>query len=68
MSFGTPVVLASLALAAVVGYWLAAHYFSGDAKSGRRRLRNNARIISKRQGPAVKFSVHTRKPDRRKKR
>jgi len=65
VTFGTPVVLAILALVAVVSYWLAAHYFSGNAKWERRRRRSNSPVVSKRRGPAVKFSVRTRKSRKR---
>lgn len=65
MSFGPPVVLAIIALAAVVGYWLATHFLSGEARSERRRRRSNSPIISKRRQPSVKFSVRTGKSKKR---
>jgi len=68
MNFGPRVVLAIIALVAVLGYWLASQYFSGEAKWERRRRRSNSPIASKRRRPSIKFSVHTEQPKKSKKR
>jgi hypothetical protein len=62
MTFRSVLILASIGLAAVIiGYLVAAYFFSDEAILERRRRRSNSRIASKRKGPMVKFSVRTPK-------
>ena len=65
VNFANPFVLLVVGLAVIVAaYWLAAHYFSAEAKAERRRRRSNAPIRSTAKRPTIKFSVKT-KNDRR---
>jgi hypothetical protein len=62
MSFDSPILLAALGLIvliAVIGF--SAYFFSPEAKLGRRRRRNNCRVVSKARRPIVTLSVKTKK-------
>lgn len=66
MNLGNPTVLVILGVfSAMVGAWVARHFFSADARQERRRRRSNTRVSSTAKRPMVRFSVHTKK-DRRK--
>jgi len=66
MDFANPLLLAIIGVAVLaLGYWVVKHFFSAEAKWERRRRRSNSPIANKRNGPAVKLSVRTKK-DRRK--
>ena len=61
MNFANPLALLIIGLVAtVVGYWVATHYFSEEARQERRRRRSNSRLTSNTRRPMVKFSVHTK--------
>ena len=62
MSFDNPAVLSVATLivvAALVG--ILSHYFSVEARLGRRRRRNNYRVVSKARRPVVTLNVRTKK-------
>ena len=65
MSLENPwwLLIAGSALAAV--FWMATHFFSRDAKLGRRRRRNHHRLEPKHNRPMVKLSVRTRSKPKR---
>lgn len=66
MKFETLILVAVIALAViVVGFWIAKHFFSDEARWERRRRRSNAPIASKHNRPTVRFSVNLKKRKKR---
>lgn len=62
MKFETPILMAIVAGAALVGSgWIAKHFFSAEARWERRRRRSNAPITTKHNRPTVRFSVNLKK-------
>jgi hypothetical protein len=66
MNFSHPILLVILGIAAAIaGTWIVRHFFSGEARWERRRRRSNAPITTTAKRPMVKFSVRTRKSQRK---
>ena len=67
MNLDNPIVLVILGiLAAIAVAWVVRHYFAAEARRERRRRRSNSRLASTAKRPMVRFSVRTKKQDRRK--
>ena len=62
MRFDNPVILTAVGLIVLVGIVAsAAHFFAPEARLGRRRRRNNYRVVSKAKRPIVTLNARTKK-------
>ena len=61
MSFNHPLLLLGAGFLVAISIWAVSHHFSRDARLGRRRRRNNARVEPKVKRPMVRLSVRTGK-------
>ena len=60
MDLENPIFWIVAGLIALLAITIVVPRFSSEARLGRRRRKNNARVVSKSRGPSVKFSVHTK--------
>lgn len=61
MNLDNPMLLLAAGFLVAIAIWGFSHYFSHDAKLGRRRRRSNTRLEPKANRPMVRLSVRTRK-------
>jgi len=62
MRFDNPVILTAIGLIVLVGIVAsAARFFAPEARLGRRRRRNNYRVVSKAKRPIVTLNARTKK-------
>jgi hypothetical protein len=64
MDLENPVYWIVIGLVALIALAIIGPRFSAEARLGRRRRRNNARVVSKSRSPSVKFSVHTKEEEK----
>jgi hypothetical protein len=60
MDLENPIVWIVVGVLVLIGVAVIVPRLSAEARLGRRRRKNNARVVSKSQRPTVKFSVHTK--------
>jgi len=66
MYFDSPVALIIFGVLAVITIaWVGRHFFSTEARRERRRRRSNTRLASTAKRPTVRFSVRTKRDERK---
>ena len=65
MNFGNLVTLFAVGVLIFAALMFLPRYFSSEATAERRRRRSNRRIATKNRQPTVKFSVRTKRDDKK---